>query len=354
MSNLENNVTNSKSINTIVDNHILPESITDSRGKTYDLTKPTLSVNFGATPSSSLISINDDILKNVLATDLSKDISESFQDILNLTKKVDLNCLNDNSFLGRIKNKFVEVTTKVKSQYVEIEPQISSLILESESHLENLHLEIEQMNNAYIKNQEEYEHYEQDYDTLKNIVENLEDKINSIPKTDENMILIGELEQKLSSLSRNLSTLNGIKYECKQTFTKIRSIQVSKINLIERFELIKNVILPMWKTQMSIALQSVIDKKRLDITNQIDETTNAIALSSSKMIADNIRESTKARNRDAIDVETLVKTTKELQSAIIESSQEEKKSRIKRKQDAILLENSNKEMEKAIAGISIK
>lgn len=354
MSNLENNVTNSKSIKTIIDSNILPESITDSRGKTYDLTKPTLSVNFGATPSSSLISINDDILKNVLATDLSKDISESFQDILNLTKKVDLNCLNDNSFLGRIKNKFVEVTTKVKSQYVEIEPQISSLILESESHLGNLHLEIEQMNNAYIKNQEEYEHYEQDYDTLKNIVENLEDKINSIPKTDENMLLIAELEQKYSSLSRNLSTLNGIKYECKQTFTKIRSIQVSKINLIERFELIKNVILPMWKTQMSIAFQSVIDKKRLDITNQIDETTNAIALSSSKMIADNIRDSTKARNRDAIDVETLVKTTKELQSAIIESSQEEKKARIKRKQDAILLENSNKEMEKALAGILTK
>ena len=85
----------------------------------------------------------------------------------------------------------------------------------------------------------------------------------------------------------------------------IRIIQSNNLMLVDKFYAIKNITLPAWKNQISLAISLQEQQNSVQLAKAIDDTTNDLLRRNAELLHQNSVDTAKANQRSVIDVETL-------------------------------------------------
>jgi len=114
-----------------------------------------------------------------------------------------------------------------------------------------------------------------------------------------------EVENAIRLLDKRVGDLAVMQHAADQSLPMIRIIQANAIQLIEKFNAVRNITIPSWKRQFAIQLSLSEQKNAVELSNAIDDATNEIMRKNADLMRQTSVETAKANQRAVIDVATL-------------------------------------------------
>lgn len=328
-------------------------NVKDSSGNNFDLSSIDNIRKFGLNNASHTIKLNEDILQKTFADNFGESVNEKFTNVLNITKKIDINSIGKTDLISRVKNFFQDGVTKVKQQYTAISPQIDQITESVEKDIKDLEEELKWMEQAYEQNKQDMQAYKHDYEVISNVVSSLENEIENMSSNKDGCDLeaLSEMKMKLQILIGQQSQIHKLLHLAIVSEPEIRSLQVAKFNSIDKANMIRTTTIPIWKKSMALTIQAEKDAQRIAKNKAIDEFTNDLIVKTSESIANNMVESTRASQRDAISAESLEEATKNIKKGIEESIKINNEGNSKRKEAMLRLDAASKNIRESLAGV---
>lgn len=114
-----------------------------------------------------------------------------------------------------------------------------------------------------------------------------------------------ELDAAVRLLDKRVGDLVVMRHAAEQTLPMIRLIQANAIQLVEKFNTVRDLTIPSWKRQFAIQLSLEEQKNAAALSNAIDDATNDIMRRNAELMRQASVETAQANQRAVIDVETL-------------------------------------------------
>ncbi len=125
--------------------------------------------------------------------------------------------------------------------------------------------------------------------------------------TDDPQLRIrqNELDNAIRLLDKRVGDLRVMQHAADQSLPMIRLIQANAIQLIEKFNTVRDITIPSWKRQFAIQLSLSEQKNAVELSNAIDDATNDLMRRNADLMRQTSVETAKANQRAVIDVATL-------------------------------------------------
>ena len=114
-----------------------------------------------------------------------------------------------------------------------------------------------------------------------------------------------EVDTAIRLLDKRVGDLTVMQHAADQTLPMIRMIQANAIQLIEKFNAVRDITIPSWKRQFAIQLALGEQKQAVALSNAIDDATNELMRRNAELMRQTSVETAKANQRAVIDVATL-------------------------------------------------
>ena len=142
--------------------------------------------------------------------------------------------------------------------------------------------------------------------------------------------LVHDFEENVNRFEKKVHDLKLSRTIAIQTAPQIRLIQNNDKLLVDKIQTAVLNTIPIWKSQIVIALGLGKQQKVLKLNQEISETTNELLKRNSELLKTNTIETAKEAERSVVDMETLKKTNENLIAAIEETLSIQKEGREKR------------------------
>lgn len=326
----------------------LPSVLKDVDGQTYSLSVSEIT-KFGMNRAQKSNELNNQILSSTMVSD-SGAMTHNMMQVMALTEKVDLDALNDNGFFGKLRGKFQDAKLRVKAQYTSVEKQIDDVVVHIKKDLDKMRNEADWLENIYYSNNDDIIAYGNDLEIIQGLMKDYEVHVQELMASTAPTNTVEEARVTLNALSRQVDVLVKMKSISDITAPEVRSLQISNIQNIEKFNNIITATIPIWKKQMGIALQSNVDRERIEQGKKLDAFTDNLIRETAKQVGQNIVESTKASQSNVASADAIVAATQSLTKDIRESIALEKAGHEKRKQNAVIITDAVNSLKEAIRG----
>lgn len=250
---------------------------------------------------------------NLLTLVKNKDLDETgakLTKVVQVAQTINANNLLNRkpSMLGQVMSKIFGLKQSWDRQFDSASEQIDTLIGEVESTQSGLSKRLIGMESMFGAVQNEYKQLgiyiaagELKKEDLKAELAYWVDQ----PETQETVQKVYDVNALINSLEKRTSDLRVLQQSTAQTLPMIRIIQSNNIMLIEKFDSIKNITIPAWKKQISLALSLNEQKNGIALANEIDDATNEILKRNADLLHQNSVSAAKANQRSVIDISTL-------------------------------------------------
>lgn len=114
-----------------------------------------------------------------------------------------------------------------------------------------------------------------------------------------------ELANGIRLLDKRVGDLAVMQHAADQSLPMIRIIQANAIQLVEKFNTVRNITIPSWKRQFAIQLSLSEQKNAVELSNEIDDATNELMRKNADLMRQTSVDTAKANQRAVIDVDTL-------------------------------------------------
>ena len=300
-----------------------------------DITDPNIVLQYGAGSQQKIANFSDSALANVR----NKDLGEVGDMITNLVGELK-NFEDDDSkgFLGFFKrqgNKIEQMKTKYDKAEVSVEKIATSL----ENHQVRLMKDVavlDQLYNVNLANFKELSMY----------ILAGKQKLNEVQNTTLPAMI--EKAQK-SGLPEDTQAANDMANMCNRFEKKIHDRELTRaisIQMAPQIRLIQNNdtvmsekiqttlvnTIPLWKSQMVIALGLAHSQEALKAQQQVTDLTNELLKKNAEALKISTVETAKASERGIVDIETLKQTNETLISTLDEVLQIQNDGRAKRRE----------------------
>lgn len=281
-------------------------TLRDSKGSSVELTIANIS-SMGTEAGAAVDRLADQILEKVNIQNDNTEFGKSVTTILALTRAVDIDSLaEDNGIFAKFKGLFVNVKQKVGDQYKNSREQIEEIMASIQTGIDRMGGEAEWLLKSYNENKAYLMNLRA---TLENIIEvrAVQDEVLTALRADETTDTFDIQEQKMicEALSKQEDKIRRLISMCELQAPQIASMRKVNMNTIDKFESLKGVVLPAWKSQLAQQLLSDRQRKDTELGTVIDDETNRLLETNSKMISNNMIEAAKAQQRGVVDVKTL-------------------------------------------------
>lgn len=150
---------------------------------------------------------------------------------------------------------------------------------------------------------------------LNNIDDDIERKKND---GQTETIIIQQMQNFRNRLEKRITDLNVTAYVFTQNLFQLEAIKENNNAIAEKSNNIVNHVIPIWKSQLPIAIILKNQKASIEAQQKISETTNKLLLKTSKDLKTQSVQVAKASEEAIIDMKTLQQTTKDLIDTINE------------------------------------
>jgi Uncharacterized protein involved in tellurite resistance len=114
-----------------------------------------------------------------------------------------------------------------------------------------------------------------------------------------------ELDHAVRLLDKRIGDLLVMQHAAEQSLPMIRMIQANAIQLIEKFNAVRDITIPSWKRQFAIQLSLQEQKNAVALSNAIDDASNELMRRNADLMRQTSVDTARANQRAVIDLATL-------------------------------------------------
>ena len=290
--------------------------------KKIDISNSNVVMQYGSAAQKNIAQFSEATLGSVKTKDLGE-IGDDLTDLVNELKSFNADD-EKKGFLGIFK-KPVDAMTNLKTKYDSAEKNVEKIVKQLENHQVTLMKDVAMLDQMYALNEKYYKEL-----TMyiiagkKRLIDYKANELEEIRKKAEEsgapedaqayndaVNLCSRFEKKLHDLelTRQISVQMG---------PQIRLLQNNDTMMIEKIQSSLVNTIPLWKSQMVLALGLEHSRQATHAQHEVTEITNSMLKKNAEMLHTSTVQTAKEAERSIIDIETLQHTNKELISALDE------------------------------------
>ena len=294
--------------------------------KKIDISQTNAILAYGSSAQSKVAEFSETALNNVRTKDLD-DVGTTLSQLVGELKSFDIDEKEDGFFAKLFKkgsNKIVEV----KARYDSANANVDKIVKILEGHQITLMKDINVLDQLYEKNLTNYKELTMyilaGYKHLEKV--KAEDLPAALKKAEETGLpedaqAANDLSESINRFEKKLYDLDLTRMVSIQMAPQIRLVQNNDTLMTEKIQSTLVNTIPLWKSQMLIALGIAHSQEAVKAQNEVTEYTNKMLQEN----AENLKQATiataKESERGIVDIETLTETNRKL----IETLEEVKK-----------------------------
>ena len=307
----------------------------DEFAKKIDITNSSLVFQYGAGTQQNIASFSDTALNNVRSKDLGE-VGDMIAGLVTELRSFNVDSDEKKGLFSFLRQK-VDKVQLLKNRYDDVEVNVNKLVNELENHQVQLLKDIATMDQLYDMNLTYFKELSM-YIAAGN--EALE-AFRSGPLAEarakaqqsglpEDAQYASDLAAKAERFEKKLYDLELTRNVAIQMAPQIRLLQNNDSLLVERIQSTLSNTLPLWKSQMVLALGLHHSQQALKAQTAVTDMTNELLRKNAQALKMGTVETAREAERGIIDIETLVETSQSLIDTINEVMQIQQEGRTKR------------------------
>ncbi len=303
--------------------------------KQIDINKANAILQYGASAQNKVADFSEQTLKNVRTKDLDS-VGDTLEDLVKELKNFNVNEKED-GFFDKLFKKSANSMQGLKIKYDSASSNVDKIVKILEDHQVTLLKDINLLDQLYEKNlvnQKELTMYIlAGYKKLDDV------KNNELPLAlakaketgdPEDAQKANDLSNAINRFEKKLHDLELTRIVSIQTGPQIRLVQNNDTLMVEKIQSTLVNTIPLWKSQMLIALGISHSKEAAKASNEVTEMTNRMLKENAENLKMATIETAKESERGIVDIETLTETNKKLIETLEEVSKIQTEGREKR------------------------
>jgi len=321
-----------------------------------DITDSNAVLSYGASAQRKVSDFADGALQSVRG----KDMGETGQILTSLIVELKHNSEEPKKgFLSGLFGSAEKNFEKLKAQYSTTEANIDRLVKILEGHEEQLLKDIVQLDKLYDKNKLYFKEVSMYIEAGKLRLEKARNE--ELPalqakaketNSPEDAQAAQDFADMITRFEKKLYDLELSRTVCLQSAPEIRMVQNSDTIMSEKIHSTIINVIPMWKTQMVLALNNYHTQKAIEAQNAVTEATNEMLRKNAEALHQSTVETAKASERGIVDIETLQHTNQQLIGALDEIIQIQSDGKIARANAEKELQKIEQELKDKMLGIA--
>ncbi|ENU17247.1 toxic anion resistance protein [Acinetobacter lwoffii] len=266
---------------------------------------------YGKNIATKTSTYTDELLNLVQNRDLDatgQKLNQVVQVAQQLNTSSILNKKKSSGFFGNIISKFKGAKDNFDAHFNTTKEQLDVLVKEIETSQSGLKARVDTLDKMFDGVQDEYKQLGVHIAAGRLREQELQQEISALaalPQDQSTTQKIYDLNHLANNLEKRVSDLQVLQQSAMQTLPMIRIIQSNNLMLVDKFYAIKNITLPAWKNQISLAISLSEQKNSVQLANTIDDATNELLRRNAELLHQNSVDTAKANQRSVIDIETL-------------------------------------------------
>lgn len=160
--------------------------------------------------------------------------------------------------------------------------------------------------------------------------------------------VLKNFKSKLDRFAKRLDDLDRISVVTLQTAPQIKIIQNADQTIVDKIDTTISTTIPVWKSQMVIALGLSNQRKALDLQNKADEVTNKLLARNAAALHKGAVDAEKANQRSVVEIDTLEKINAELVATLKETVQIQKEGKANREAAQVKMRQIESDLKNAL------
>ena len=266
---------------------------------------------YGKNIATKTSTYTDELLDLVQKKDLDTTgpkLNQVVQGAQQLNTQSILNKKKSSGFFGGLINKMKGAKQNFDQHFSSTKEQIDVLVKEIETSQTGLKTRVDTLDKMFHGVQDEYKQLGIYIAAGKLKEQEIQHDISTLtgkPQDQATVQKVYDLNHLANNLEKRVSDLQVLQQSAMQTLPMIRIIQSNNLMLVDKFYAIKNITLPAWKNQISLAISLNEQKNSVQLANSIDDATNELLKRNADLLHQNSVDTAKANQRSVIDIETL-------------------------------------------------
>ena len=331
--------------------------VIDDFSAQIDITDSAMILGYGAAAQKKISDFSDTALGGVKNKDFGE-VGTMVTDLISNLREMNDEAENDKGFLGIFKSTKRKIQN-IKTKYDKCETSVNDIVAILEQHqitlLKDISMfdELYEMNLSYFKELSMYivagkkKLEKERATTLAQLKEKA--KASGLP---EDAQAANDFEEQCVRFERKLHDLELTRMVSIQMSPQIRLVQNNDTMMTEKIQTVIMNTIPLWKSQMVIALGIEHSRQAMEAGRAVTDMTNELLKKNATALRSATVEITKEAERGIVDIETLTQTNADLIATLDEIQTIQKEGRDKRALAEAELGRIESELKAKLIGIN--
>ena len=305
---------------------------------TIDITNSEQVMNYGAAAQKNISDFSGAALNSVRTKDLGE-MGDMLSDLVIQLKSMDFDGKEEKKgFKGLFKKARTNIDS-LKAQYDRVEVNVDKIAASLSSHERTLLKDVAMLDKMYEKNQAYYKELTMYILAGKIRLEQL--RTEELPKLQakaeasglpEDAQAASDFASMIGRFEKRIYDLELTRMISLQMAPQIRMIQNNDTIMAEKIQTSLVNTIPLWKSQMVLALTMHHSKQAMEAQREVSDVTNELLKKNAEALHQGSVSIAKEAERGIVEIETLKKTNQELIASLEEVRQIQEDGRAKRAQ----------------------
>ena len=323
--------------------------------KQIDITQTNAILQYGAAAQNKVADFSENALNKVKSKETG-DVGEILSSLVNELKGFEIK--EDEGFFSKMFKKTSNSVEGLKTKYDSAEKNVNKIVDILEEHQVTLLKDISLLDQLYAKNQTNLKELTmyilagyKALDKYKNY--DLPKALEKAAKTGapEDAQAANDLSNSINRFEKKLHDLELTRMVSVQMAPQIRLVQNNDTQMVEKIQSTIVNTIPLWKSQMLIALGINHSKEALKAQNEVTEMTNRMLKENAANLKMATIETAKQAERGIVDIETLTDTNKKLIETLEEVQHIQEDGRKKRAEAQVELRKIEAELQRKLTDV---
>lgn len=344
----------------IIDAKLSPEeqAMVDSFAKQINVTDSNLVMQYGAGAQKKIADFSDTALDSVKTQDLGE-VGDMLSSMVVELKRFDVD-EQDKGFMGFFK-KSANKIEGMKAKYAAAETNVNKICDVLEGHQIQLLKDIAMLDKMYDINKTYFKELSMYILAGKKKLEQVQTvdlpelvKKSQMSGLPEDAQAANDLASMCNRFEKKLHDLELTRMISMQMAPQIRLVQNNDTLMAEKIQSSLVNTIPLWKSQMVLALGVAHSTEAAKAQNQVTDMTNQLLQKNAETLKMNTIQTAKESEKGIVDIETLKKTNESLISTFDEVLQIQEDGRVKRREAEVEMAKIEGELKQKLLEISQK
>lgn len=304
----------------------------DELAASIDFRKDGIESSFGRDAQLSMTDFADNVLAKTRSKDTG-DAGELLRELLGTVDDAELKGVKQVPIIGQV----VVSIDKLRRRYQKVAPQIDEIVGKLERAQAQMVRDIALYDTMYDKNVEQYRQLKVYVAAGKKALADFH--ANTLPSIEAEVQasndpmsaqVLKDFKDKLERFAKRLDDLDRVSVVSLQMAPQIKILQSADKTISDKIDTTISTTIPLWKSQMVIALGLANQRKALDLQHEVDETTNKLLKANAAALHQGAVDAERANQRGSVDTETLQQVNQQLIATLRETMQIQQDGRAKR------------------------